>query len=138
MSRIDNIKLDQIIKILGESAHQNEAYFGITGNDFPDIQANEDGLIPFARQLLKAVKLFEDRKLNNNESIPINKGNWCYLYGALENVIPVYDNRYEFLKSREKPSALKEKIKGIIFVIFLVIIIFFTLIGIFELIGWFN
>ncbi|WP_411768786.1 hypothetical protein [Winogradskyella sp. A3E31] len=133
---MDEYDLDRMIMTLGENAPQNEAYFGLTNDDYPDIEANKAGLLLFARQLLKATRLFEDRKNNENKSIRIDHGDWCKLFGLFESVEPVYDSRYEFLQSIKKPSRLSEIAKGIFSIAFFIMLIFLIIVGSIQVFNW--
>ena len=133
---MDKFELDKIIKTLGENAPNNEAYFGLTDDDYPDIEANEAGLMLFSRQLLKAIRLFEDRENSMDKSINIEHGDWCKIHGIFNAVKPVYESRYEFLKTKVAQKSYKNKLNDIIATITLLLIVTLIVTGAITVFNW--
>ncbi|WP_299122736.1 hypothetical protein [uncultured Winogradskyella sp.] len=133
---MSKLELDHIIGYLNDKSSTHDAYFGFTyEDDCPHIQANEDGLKLFSRQLLKAIRLFEDRKNSENPTISIEGGDWLIGEDFYSYIEPVYVSRKEYLK-KENKSSTKDYVYNTIGLTIFGLIIISIIVGFGTMISW--
>lgn len=137
-------ELDIIIEKLEAMSSVEDAFFlydyevSIKKSGF--IHSNKEGLILYAKELLKASKRFEDFKLNKSEeeTIFLETSDW-YLHGK-KRIIPYIKPIYKSRKLLKEPISFKEKIKEkislISYFLTIIIIVGLVFIGFLQTIDW--
>ena len=108
---MDKFELDGIIKSLDDNSSKDDAYFEFKIDEQDSyIRANEDGLFQFYKQLLKSIKLFEDRKANKSKTISITGGDWLDGDDNYNYIEPIYEFRKDIKTKEHYNESWKDKI----------------------------
>ncbi len=133
---MDKFELDNIIKSLDDCSSKEDAYFEFVDEEGSYIKANKDGVFQFSRQLLKSLKLFEDKKNSKDKSITLEGGEWLINPEYYPFIEPIYLKRKDIKNGEVYKETWKDNIFKIGCVSALIILGVSALIGFISLVTW--
>ncbi len=135
-------ELNKVIQVLEQNSSDKNAFFEFDYDEMPDygcIRANKDGIITYAKELLRATKefKFDSEHKENEKNVKIKTGDW-YVDDEfiLPYINPVFKKRIDLEKKKPIKETLKSRITGVIAILTLISIIGCIVVGFVTIVNW--
>jgi len=139
-------ELNKVIKILEANSSEKDAFFMY---DYEDdfikdgfIHANKDGLVLFAKELLKGVEKFDEVRLNNEKekSIYLEVSGWYFWMkkSPKPHIKPLFKSREILIEPKSTKQKIRERLSKFSYILFIAGIIFLVFAGFFNVLDWIN
>jgi|GEM_PF-3631341 len=131
--------LDRIIQTLEENSSEKDAYFEFTyeNDDYCHIKSNQDGILVFAKELLRSVEDFEEMSHTQYASIDIKTNDWFIDGNVFAPYIePIYCTRGKIINKPTTKETFKDRATGYLILGFFILLVGCGIIGFVEILSW--